>query len=803
MHVSPVSRVRRRLVAMVALALAGLTPVVASGGVQPAAAAEPAAPRGYWMVASDGGIFAYGDARFFGSTGAVKLNMPIAGMAATPTGRGYWLVASDGGMFAFGDAGFFGSTGAMNLNKPIVGMAATPTGGGYWLVASDGGVFAFGDAGFYGSTGNITLNKPITGMSPSASGRGYRMVASDGGIFSFGDAAFYGSAAGTARPRPISAMAPTPSGTGYWLVGSDGEVLPYGDAAALGSTSALGAVAALAPTPSGAGYWVAGGDGRLAVFGDAADLGHPTGPRARPIVGMAALPSPAAPNGNGAPPGGPPTTTTAGGSGPSSTTSTTAPPSRHFPLYASHALGGTIGTRPQVQLDPSHPFREVCYQQPCNESNANYAEEVRALALAGDRLFMGGFIHGLVDPSTGARGTKVFDDIEYLVELDARTGQVADNLTFTRNAAPNATVEGMVMSPDGERLYIGGRFTRAGGRTAPFVAALDLRTGLMAEGFEPSVPHGGSVHGLALHGDRLYIGGAFDDVDGKTRYAKVAALDARTGKLIEDWVAPPLSGSFIDRQGTPTAGEAGAVNSLAIPAGGQYLVVGGEFVHVGADAPTTGYDPYGGLTALNLSDGSRAAWRPRNDRPVFGMALWPDGTKVCAALGGQGGGVTCLLPGQDMPIFNTAKKPETPDMNGHEILDRTIAHVDGDALGVAVTDQRIYLGGHFDVAEPDPDAKCLHTVPSQCMPPFSDTSTPNRHLVAYDLQGNVDPTFTAQADTAEGPTTMIAGPHGLYVGGNFKNILDQHPSAHCWPCTDKRSVGTAFHPGLALFPALR
>ena len=72
-------------------------------------------------------------------------------MAATPTGNGYWLVASDGGIFTFGDAGFHGSTGNITLNKPIVGMAATPTGNGYWLVASDGGIFTFGDAGFYGS----------------------------------------------------------------------------------------------------------------------------------------------------------------------------------------------------------------------------------------------------------------------------------------------------------------------------------------------------------------------------------------------------------------------------------------------------------------------------------------------------------------------------------------------------------------------------------------------------------------------------------------------------------------------------
>jgi predicted type IV restriction endonuclease len=85
--------------------------------------------------------------------------------AATPTGRGYWLVASDGGVFAFGDAGFFGSTGAIALSKPIVAAAATPTGRGYWLVASDGGVFAFGDAAFLGSTGGTALNKPIVSIA--------------------------------------------------------------------------------------------------------------------------------------------------------------------------------------------------------------------------------------------------------------------------------------------------------------------------------------------------------------------------------------------------------------------------------------------------------------------------------------------------------------------------------------------------------------------------------------------------------------------------------------------------------------
>ncbi len=46
-------------------------------------------------------------------------------MAATPSGNGYRLVASDGGIFAFGDAGFFGSTGGIALNQPIVGASGS------------------------------------------------------------------------------------------------------------------------------------------------------------------------------------------------------------------------------------------------------------------------------------------------------------------------------------------------------------------------------------------------------------------------------------------------------------------------------------------------------------------------------------------------------------------------------------------------------------------------------------------------------------------------------------------------------
>ena len=163
--------------------------------------------QSYWLAASDGGIFSYGqDAQFYGSTGGTPLNKPIVGIATTPDGGGYWEVASDGGIFSFGDAQFYGSMGGKPLNKPIVGIATTPDGGGYWEVASDGGIFSFGDAQFYGSEGGTPLNRPIVGIAADSERGGYWEVASDGGIFTFGpDARFFGSTGAMPSISPSSA----------------------------------------------------------------------------------------------------------------------------------------------------------------------------------------------------------------------------------------------------------------------------------------------------------------------------------------------------------------------------------------------------------------------------------------------------------------------------------------------------------------------------------------------------------------------------------------------------------------------
>lgn len=182
------------------------------------------ATGGYWLVAKDGGVFAF-NAPYMGGEGGTVLNKPIVGMAATRNGNGYDLVASDGGVFTFGSAKFAGSTGAMALNKPVVGMSLDRKTGGYWLVASDGGVFSF-NAPFRGSTGGVTLNKPVVAMASTSNGSGYHLIASDGGVFSF-NAPYYGSTGNLTLAQPVVGAANNNSGDGYWMVAADGGIFSF------------------------------------------------------------------------------------------------------------------------------------------------------------------------------------------------------------------------------------------------------------------------------------------------------------------------------------------------------------------------------------------------------------------------------------------------------------------------------------------------------------------------------------------------------------------------------------------------
>ena len=147
--------------------------------------------------------------------------------------NGYWLDASDGGVFAYGDTQFYGSIPGLglhpagsglpdSLNAPIVGMVPSIDDGGYFMVASDGGVFAFGDAHFAGSCPGIGgCSGSAVAVMPDHSGNGYWLVTSTGNIYTFGDAPYFGA---PGHGTVTSAVA-TPDGEGYWVLLSNGAGL--------------------------------------------------------------------------------------------------------------------------------------------------------------------------------------------------------------------------------------------------------------------------------------------------------------------------------------------------------------------------------------------------------------------------------------------------------------------------------------------------------------------------------------------------------------------------------------------------
>ena len=617
-----------------------------------------------------------------------------AGVAAgpAPAASGYWLVGSDGGLFSYGSARFLGSTGAITLNRPIVGMAPTPSGAGYWLVASDGGIFSFGDAAFFGSTGAIHLNpRPIVGMAATPAGAGYWLVASDGGVFSFGDARFFGAAPASrpGAPGAFVAMVATPSGAGYWQAAANGDVLAFGDAAELGGASGLNRpLVAMAALPATAAVPASSG---LPVDG--------SGPGADPAPGPG--------------PGGD------GGSGPLPTT----------PLY--------VGPPPDFLSAEFEPSWGTSPSEDPNEAGRTKAGRVLAVAEAGNVVFVAGEFAGVTPPGVGTR-TATEDPTTtlrrpYLVALDAGTGALLD-----WDAHPDDAVLSLAVSPDGRRLYVGGRFRTIGGGSAGRIAALDLATGRLDPTFRPP-PANTGVRAMALVGDTLYVGGNFSKIGSEERPG-LAALDAATGALRRDFVPPPNTGGrYKGQTGTPLEdGNSGVVHDLAVTADSQ-LIVAGDFLHFGNQ---------GGLLVLDGTTGQPTTWQPNIGRPVYGVAVWPgDGTTFFAAAGGTGGVVDAYRPGGSTKA-------------------RWRHRVDGDAMDVVATVKRVYLVGHYDYVLGN------NTI---CRTPpctgGNDGDIVNRHISAFDAKsGAHDLDYAPQLNTPQGPYVAVLGRHHLYVGGDFTQV---------------------------------
>ena len=196
---------------------------------------------GYWLDASDGGVFSFGDTQFYGSIPGLglhpagsglpnSLNAPIVGMVPSNDDGGYFMVASDGGVFAFGDAHFAGSCpGIGGCAGAAVAVMPDSSGKGYWVVTQTGNVYGFGDAPYFGAPGNT--GSPVTSAVRTPNGGGYWILTANGTVYNYGNAGNYGDAAGSfGGSNPATAIFTTSDGGGYWMASANGTVDNYGDA---------------------------------------------------------------------------------------------------------------------------------------------------------------------------------------------------------------------------------------------------------------------------------------------------------------------------------------------------------------------------------------------------------------------------------------------------------------------------------------------------------------------------------------------------------------------------------------------
>ncbi len=139
--------------------------------------------------------------------------------------------------------------------------------------------------------------------------------------------------------------------------------------------------------------------------------------------------------------------------------------------------------------------------------------QVRALAASpnGTRIYAGG---GFTSVDGIARG--------HVVAISASTGRV-DRGWNTRTNLPVLS-----LATSGRHVYLGGRFLTVNGRNQQAIAAVDGATGKLSPKWAATADNAVQVLVRSPNGSRIYAGGRFENISGQRRL-HLAALDPLTG----------------------------------------------------------------------------------------------------------------------------------------------------------------------------------------------------------------------------------------------------------------------------------
>ena len=272
----------------------------------------------------------------------------------------------------------------------------------------------------------------------------------------------------------------------------------------------------------------------------------------------------------------------------------------------------------------------------------------------------------------------------------------------------NGEVLALAASPDGKRIYAGGKFTSVNSSSRGRLAAIKTTTGLVDTTWRPP-SFSANVNALAATADRLYVGGAFLKAGLESR-SRLAAVSTATAALEPGWV--------------PVAD--GLVRTLSLSPDGARVYAGGDFSTVSMQARRNAV-ALGTIAGDVISD-----WRPDPGQPVFSLVA--NDASVYGAVGGSANLVTAW-------DATTAGA-------------RWTRYSDGDFQALAVSGNIVYAGGHFNKLEGELRRKLIAL-----------------DRVSGALRKDWKPKLPATSTTWGGVWALsTSGDTRLVVGGDFDNI---------------------------------
>lgn len=275
------------------------------------------------------------------------------------------------------------------------------------------------------------------------------------------------------------------------------------------------------------------------------------------------------------------------------------------------------------------------------------------LAIRGNTLYVGGKFSRI--------GGQARNNI---AALDAITGEATAWNPDAGGGVGSSAGDGGVWSAlvRGDRVFVGGSFSRIGGKDRTMLAELDATTGLATD-WDARVQGPGSpypyVGGLLKRGDKLYVGGSFSSIGGQSRRG-LAAIDLRT-REVQNW--------------DPNASSAGGLPQIAI------LRQDDNSIYVGGYFQSIGGKPRENVAALDAQTGKASEWTPDPSNSVFALAVDEDAVYLGGWFKSMG-----MVWRHNLAAFDLATGEVTawnPNPDGAIIY------------ALAASEGRVYVGGHF------------------------------------------------------------------------------------------------------------